>query len=76
MVEVYPYCLPVERRMDWNESSDVEGSIPSPSTNYGQGICLSNPRSRTSLDRQGRDNSLAIYGGSIPSTTTTLTHKN
>ena len=37
MVEVYPYWLPVERRMDWNESSDVKGSSPFPSTNFNMG---------------------------------------
>lgn len=76
MVEVYPYCLPVERRMDWNESSDVEGSSPSPSTNFGQGICLSNPRSRTSLDHQGWDDSLAVSHCSSQCPTANFTNIN
>lgn len=36
-VEVYAYWLPVERRMEQNESFVVKGSSPFPSTNFSMG---------------------------------------
>lgn len=53
-----------------NSSAISLGSSPSSRANFGQGICLSNPRSRTSLDHQGWDYGLAVSLGSSPSPTT------
>jgi len=53
------------------------GSSPSSTTNFGQGICLSNPRSRTSLDRHSWDDGFAVsHCSSQCPTATFLQHKN